>query len=717
VGNKVIVSKALYLGLSVLSISLGTWGVLHPYSAPLEVREIRGSKVNPNSPYRNEQNVLGGGDFATFVPGAFVAIHFARPYSFTAIRHTYPFPEYAFPWLRVTSAEVQWSDDGVAWHVADTQRSFGTTMYFYVGASGAHEWWRFIITGWGGLPDLTLGNFWLDLADRPYTIPYDVAWGLVCAGILGLLFALGALTVPGAFMLITVGAMTFVFSYALLLAPYRIISTADSPGYVQPLLFGTYNSFRTIGYPNFLRLVHLIFGLGKIAIVQLSIQLLSLTVLGLVVWRCYGLFTGLIIIAGGALFFSGWIVFSAPYILTEPLTTSGLLLATAGIIGATRHPNSRMFLLAGCGLLLATLAKSTGLAVTLAAVPIVRFLPRGCRVRGLTLIAGPPIAVCLLMAAHHYSREGVFLAQSEAGIALAGHVGWMLQGELPDHPGLIGILKDAAAPAMAGKNPADMKISALSHLDDYIDYTSGLSDAILMDRILPTLRQNDPNITWTELNTILTRVALSSIEGDPLAYIKHVAAHFYGMWRQVGRAWMDLQSAAIGFRSAYELHFPVVIPPLLGPPFTADEIRVAARTQATVMLAAGEILNYLAPRVRNRLSPSIQLTHDWMKLRTYVSIGLGALSIFLCAGILFPGSLAVAYRTEIILALMLNAYMLSYALVVWSAVNRYLGPVIPLIFALTVCFTHTSLKALRTICGVMTTLMRNGRDRRIGKTR
>ena len=693
-------SKVLSLGLFVLSISLGTWGVLHPYSAPLEVREIRGSKVNPTFPYRNEQNVLGGGDFATFVPDAFVSIRFVRPYSFTAIRHTYPFPEYAFPWLRVTSAEVQWSDDGLVWQVADTEPAFGTTMYFYVGASGAHEWWRFIITGWDGLPDLTLGNFWFDLADRPYTIPYDVAWGLLCAGILGVLFTFGTLTVPVALMLITIGAMTFVVSYALLLAPYQIVSTPDSFGYVQPLVDGTYDSSRTIGYPNFLRLVYLTVGLGKIAVVQLSIQLLSLGILGVVIWRCYGLFTGLIIIIGGTLFFSGWIVFSAPYILTESLTTSGLLLATAGIIGATRQPSPGMLVLAGCGLLLATLIKSTGLAVTLATVPIVVwFLPPRCRVRGLALMAGPAIAAYLLMAAHHYWREGAFSAQSGAGIVLAGHVGWMLQGELPDHPGLVGQLKEATASAMGDKNPADMKISTLSDLNNYIDYTSGLSDAILLDRILPTLRKSHPDITWTEINGILTRVAFSSIAADPLAYVKHVAAHFYGIWRQVGRAWMDLQSAATGFRSAYELYFREgPFPALLGPPFTADEIRVAARSQATLTLAASEILNYLAPRVRNRLSPSIQLTQGWMELRTYVSLGLGALSLFLCAGILFPGSFAVAYRAEIMLAFMLNAYMLSHVLVVWAVINRYPGAIMPIVFAFTVCFAHTSLKAFHMVC-------------------
>ncbi len=692
--GKMISSKVLLLALAILSTTLGTWGVFHPYSAPLQVREIRGSKVNPAAPYRNEQNILGGGDFATFMPDAFVSIRFVRPYAFTTIRHTYPFPEYAFTWLRVSSAEVQWSDDGLAWSVADTQSAFGNTIYFYVGASGPHEWWRFIITGSGGLPDLTLGNFWFDLADRRYEIPYDIAWGLLCAGILGLLFTFGALTIPIAFMVITIAAMTFVFSYALILAPYQIISTNDLFGYVQPLIYGTFDSLRNIGYPIFLQFMNPIFGLGNIAIVQVWMQLLSLMVVGAVVWRSYSVITGLIVVIGGVLFFSGWIVFSAPYILAESLITSGLLLATAGVIGAARHPSLGMFLLAGCGLLLATVVKSTGFAVTLATVPIVVWLlPPGRRVRGLALMAGPAVTAYLLMAADHYRREGEFAAQSGAGV-LAGHVGWMLQGELPDHPGLIGKLKEVAAEAIADNNPANMKISTLSDLNYYVDYTSGLCDAILY-KILPTLKKSYPDITWTQTNRILMRVAFRSIAADPLSYMKHVAAHFYGIWRQVGRAWMDLKSGTIGFRSAYELHFREgPFEALLGPAMTADEVRAAARTQATVKLAASEIPDYLAPRVRNWLSPSIQgWMQDWMTLRTFASLGLGAISIFVCLGILIR-PFAAAYRAEIVLAFMLNAYMLSHVLVTWAAINRYPGPIIPIVFTFTVCLLHTSLKAL-----------------------
>jgi ABC transporter substrate binding protein len=57
-------------------------------------------------------------------------------------------------------------------------------------------------------------------------------------------------------------------------------------------------------------------------------------------------------------------------------------------------------------------------------------------------------------------------------------------------------------------------------------------------------------------------------------------------------------------------------------------LRAAARRQMTVKLAASEVLNYLAPRVRNRLSPSVQQgLEDWAELRALVSLGLGAISI------------------------------------------------------------------------------------------
>jgi hypothetical protein len=678
--------KAVRFLLSFLLLGLGAWGVLNPHSAPLEIAEIQGSRVNPTFPFRSEQNVLGGGDFGTFVPGAFVTVRFSRPYSFTHVRHIYPFSQYALPWLQVTAAELQWSDDGSNWQVADTATAAGGTMYFRVAAAGAHEWWRLVVVGWAGLPDLLLGNLWFDPADGPFTIPYDVSWGLLCAGVLGILLTFRALTAGRAWMLASAAAAAFVFSYALLLAPYQIISTNDSFSYVQPLLVGTYDSLRNIGYPNLVRLLGITIGLENLAIFQLLIQLLSLGVLSFVMWRCYGMWVALVAILGGALFLTGWIVFFAPYVLVESISTSALLLAAAGIIGASRHPSTRMFILAGAGLALATVAKSTGLAMALAAIPIVRFLPRGCRLRGVTLVVVPSIAAYLLMSAHHYAREGLFAPEAASGLVLLGHIGWMLQGELPQYPGLIEKLQEAAAPSFAGKPPAGLKISSWTKLDDYVDYTSQLEDWLMVGKIIPALRQYDPKLDWIKMNSISTQVAFVSIAADPRTYARHVAAHFYGMWRQVGRAWIDLQSGTIGFRSAYELQLEDFreggspFRTLLGPPFTAERVREAARRQATVTLASNDLLDYLAPIVRDATR------------RGYLSLGLGAISLLLCAAIFFPGRFATAYRAEIMLAFVLNAYMLAHALVVWSSVHRYVAPVIPVIFAFALCLLHTSLR-------------------------
>jgi hypothetical protein len=686
--DEAFMSKLLQLFFAVFLMGLGAWGIFSPLPAPLDVAEISGSKVNTSWPYRNEQNALGGGDFATFVPGAFVTIRFARPYQFTTVRHTYPFTQ--LKWLRITAAEIQWSDDGSAWQVADTARAVGGTMYFSVGAAGAHEWWRMVVTGWAGLPDHTLGNLWFDPADRPFRIPYDIAWALLCAGVIGLLLLVGALTRHRMLTLVTAAAVAFVFSYALLLTPYQIIAMPDSSSYALPVLTGSYDSLRSIGYPSLVWLVDATLGLGNLAAFQLLFQLISLGVLAFVVGRCYGPYIGVVVILGGTLLFSGWLVYYAPFLLIEATTAAALLLAAAGVIGAARHPGTGMFALAGGGLALATLAKSTGFVVAVAALPIIRFVVRGRRLQALMLIVAPAVAAYLLMSLHHFVREGVFAPEVEGGLVLAGHVGWMLHGELPDHPGLMEKLKESVEPSLMGKRPAEMNMSSLPALDEYVDYTAGLEAWMLWGEMMPALRQYDPNMSGIEQSRVLRRVALMSIAADPLAYLRHVAAHFYGMWREVGEGWTDLRAGAVGFRSAYDLHTRVgPFIALLGQPWTADKVREAARSQETVRLASADLLHYLAPRVRNRLSALIGPMKEWSMLREYVALGLGAISLLICAAFFLPGQFAVAIRAEIMLAFMLNAYMLGHAWVV-PTIERFAAPVIPIAFAFALCLLTTT---------------------------
>jgi hypothetical protein len=682
--SEALMPKLLQWLLAAILVSSGTWGILNPKSAPLEVVEIAGSKANPGSSFRSDQNTLGGGDFATYVPGAFVTIRFARTYQFTTVRHSYPFSQFPFQWMQVTAAEIQWSDDGSAWQVADTASVIGETMYFQVEASGAHEWWRIHVTGWAGIPDLLLGNFWFAPADRPFTIPHDIAWALLSAGVLLALLSFGALTKPRLLSVVTAVSIAFVLSYALLLAPYQIVAMNDSLSYVFPVLNATYDSLRSVGYPTFVWLVHSTVGLNNIAVVHLLVQLLALAVLAFVVAHCYGPYTGLATILGGTVLFGGWMVYYAPYVLIESATTASLLLAAAGLVGAARNPSTRMFVLAGGGLALATLSKSTGIAVALGALPIVRFLPSGMRGRGVLLVVAPAVAAYIAMSAHHYARVGVFAPEVEGGIVLAGHVGWMLDGDLPDRPGLIEKLKDAVRPSIAGKLPTEMKITSLAKLDDYVEFTTEVEAWVLWGRMVPALQEYAPGISMVDMHRVFMRVAVASIAANPLIYLRHVAAHFYGMWRQVGLAWIDLRTGSLGFRSAYELHGrggPFIT--LLGAPFSAEKVRQAARQQGTVRLASVDVLDLIAPRLwwLSKISSPIEL---WARLRAYVAIGIGALSLLFCAIVFMPGRLAIAYRGEIMLACMLNAYMLGHAWVV-PTIDRFAAPVLPVVFVFVLC--------------------------------
>jgi hypothetical protein len=194
---------------------------------------------------------------------------------------------------------------------------------------------------------------------------------------------------------------------------------------------------------------------------------------------------------------------------------------------------------------------------------------------------------------------------------------------------------------------------------------------------------------------------MKSIAGNPYLYARQVAAHFYGMWRQVGRAWIELRTGAIGLRSAYELQLirnfstgplstllGAPLSTLLGAPFTPEKVRDAAHQQARIELASDRLLDYLsymssAWAVKSRLA-------DWGAFRSILSVGLGLISLVLCAAIFVPGHFAFAYRAEIMLAFMLNAYMLAHAMVIGSGVQRFVAPIIPIVFVFAVCFFYSS---------------------------
>jgi hypothetical protein len=267
----------------------------------------------------------------------------------------------------------------------------------------------------------------------------------------------------------------------------------------------------------------------------------------------------------------------------------------------------------------------------------------------------------------------------------------MLQGDFPEYPGLIERLNAAVAPSLAGGSPATLRISNLSELNDYVDYTTQLEEALKYGGILPELRKYNPNFGRIEMNSVLTRIAMKSIAGNPYLYARQVAAHFYGMWRQVGRAWIDLRTGAIGLRSVYELQLNFRTGPLLtllGAPFTPEKVRDAARQQAGIELAADGLIDYLsymssAWAVKSRLA-------DWGAFRSILSVTLGLISLVLCAAIFVPGHFAFAYRAEIMLAFMLNAYMLAHAMVIGSGIQRYVAPIIPIVFVFAVCFFYSS---------------------------
>jgi hypothetical protein len=412
-----------------------------------------------------------------------------------------------------------------------------------------------------------------------------------------------------------------------------------------------------------------------------------------VIMRCYGPYLALIVLVGGALLMSGWMVFYAPFLLIESLSTSALLFAAAGLIGSVRRPCFGMFLLAGAGLALSVFAKSTGLPVAISAALIVRFLPRGVRMRALSVVVAPALVIYLLMSAHMFRREGVFMPEALLGLALSGDVFWMLSGDVPEESGLINSLKDNVSIITTGM-PRVENISTWAQLDDYVDFTLNVWNEVAFGRIAPTLRRFDPNIKGrVETNSLLLHIALVSIAANPLSYVLHVATHVYGMWRQIGKSWIDLRDGAIGLRSHYNVNtregFFIT---LLGEPLAAaGDARTATRLQGTIRLASADALDYVAPRVRYYFWPLVEPMKEWSQFRAYLSIFVGVISIAVCALFFVPGSLSFEYRAEFTLAIMINAYILAYALLS-PAVDRYASTIMPVVFVFTLCFARTTLR-------------------------
>jgi len=373
--------------------------------------------------------------------------------------------------------------------------------------------------------------------------------------------------------------------------------------------------------------------------------------------------------------------------MTDALFLSGFTLAAAALASAARRPSPLCFIVASLGLGLAILAKAVGIVLVVPALMLARFLSPS-KWNALACVVLVPVGVYLSMTTDAYIRAGLLTPEATGGMNLAGHVAGFLDGELSDAPGFVEGLREAIGPILA-KRPSDLAtIRSRKDLDAYIDYTAREHDTILGLTLVPAaVRMLAPLGTdeYKKLDGMLMRVGVASIMANPSAYMKHVAAHYYGLWRDLGRYFpADLPSASVFIRqkageadpfwssAISDKYFYSLLPPMPSP-FAAE---AASAQQQAAALAFRHFLVFP------------------VSLNEIITVAIGIVALFLPTLWFFSCRLSQSYRSEIMLALVLDAYALGHALFQVS-LTHYAALMMPTVMLFAFCFGVTSFRLAR----------------------
>jgi hypothetical protein len=527
-------------------------------------------------------------------------------------------------------------------------------------------------------------------------VPVDVVWlGLLPATLLILICFRIPLSVGRVFTATAFAVASFLLLFSLGYVDIHTLTSSDSVGYLQRILDGTYSPKRSVGYPIILMAVQHTIGLDHLAWIQLGADIACyLAGAFLLAVRFGNKWIGCILVF--AILLQGTVSLFAPGVMTESLFVAGLGLFAAALGVLAWRPDRRAVVAAAVGIILATLAKSFSVVLVLPALLLVRFLPKGHRlpVSGAIVLCG--LATYTLMAISSYTRTGVATPESFAGYSLMGHVGWMLDDASMPPSDLTRSMIAAAAPVIE-QRPADLtNIHSLATLDRYIDVTAGDYNTLFWGKLNPIATSQLGSVE--RVNSFFLRFSLSSIRAHPFPYFRHVAAHFYGMWRDLGRA-PPLRPVTI-----YVRQLPVLT---MDDPINGAAVRDAIPANVlspypSAVVMEGEALSQTnLPLMLKEVWDARLISEGW-------TIALGALALFLSILFLVPGRLARLYRTEIMIALSLNAYFGAHVLLQVS-LDRYAAAAVFAATFLAASFVFTSCYALKAMLPVWASPLLKGR--------
>lgn len=513
-------------------------------------------------------------------------------------------------------------------------------------------------------------------------IPIDAAWlSLILALLFLFLFSPGKLSSNRRFISFALPIALFVFMYSFEYVPYHTLLFNDSPSYLRRVVTGIYATDRNSGYASILAVVDATIGIDRLPLFQLSVVLVCYLTGAWLLDSCHPSKSWLGPLAVGLFLVQGVTSNSSDQILTEALFTAGLGLFAASLGALVWQPRAAAVIGAMFGIVLATLAKTIGIVLIIPALLAAKFLPHGIRVRYPAPIVAAGLVTIIAMASHNYIRSGVFAPESYAGFTLLGNVAWMLDDTYMPKSELTQQMV-LAAEDVVRKRPDKLRtIDSRASVDRYVDYTADEYDELLWTTLYPIGQSHFDN--WREQDEFYLRFAISSIRAHPVSYFIHDAAHFYGLWRDLGDS-QSLREATIDIRRQ-----PLLQPTSGWEPRNTTPTSILSSYPQRQQLEMELDTQRALPLVFSSL-----LDNAWINPTLTVSLGL--LSLALSALFLLPIELANLYRTEIMIALCLNAYFATHALIMRS-LPRYADAGILAALFLIAGFVTTSVFSLKTL--------------------
>jgi hypothetical protein len=345
---------------------------------------------------------------------------------------------------------------------------------------------------------------------------------------------------------------------ALLPAP---VVSPDSSTYL------TWSVFRTWGYPIFLHAQHFVLHSWEyVPIVQIDLLIGGLALL------CHA------VILVSRRYFAGWLLvsfalaaptmlLSAGDLLTEAPFAALVMAHAAFVLRTLVRPTRVDALLAGLTLGGAVAVKSIGVALIAPAILLALVVDPRVRRLVAMLIVAPAVLAWAIPSSYNAWRYGAFESSHAGGYALAGHVAWAVRAGGDPSPDDT-IVATSIASVLA-KRPR-----VFHSIVEYVEYTANEYNELLWAHIFPAMQERYPvgppgdPCNWRErpgarckhnamiINKALMGVARRAIVGDPGAYMKHVLAHCYGMWRDTfvspGDFVLGMNHAAESLFSAYD---------------------------------------------------------------------------------------------------------------------------------------------------------------------